>query len=588
MQLDESVCQYSSFREARSFVDEELWTQHYQSGLVNICEIQRNTLKNNGFVHSRGTHSLFDILLSKFDRHIKGMSGADNGLEHENNIDNDAAQPIDLKDKSIDGMVNESDSLYENSSQITRDRDGAVEPNNLKEEGRGGTVNENGTFYENPPQITKCLGDERNSDKEEYEYVDMMIQEDDLSIEQYQGMSAAGIGLEEATITSISDKMNTETREREQESPLGTASAAEKETTLKSHVKDEVMLCLTQNEKISELIKLANCEGGMQSLVSEITDVCLRVSLESSLNGAEKLDEKGFGAKIAEEKNTLCKETDPLSSPPGKDMQLRAEFPSKGIDSNLSKKNFPRKACTGCMHHTGVANKSVGRNINDGYDDDYDYAYATRQCSPCKQLSNKESQVMVATDNKTLDENPFHRRENLQKRPEKKRPDTNHTGGNDETKLETRLQGFVSNQTTDRTSYVSMHYGTQTISKELCQSNATDTSKTSTPEQPYPIEDDTLTAESSCEVKKSGSSTLMNWALEHGLRRVQKSKYNAKDDKVYVHSYDEIDSVLMPKVNTNSRCTFRHNLKLKCSICFLVIVVIATVTFLLIFIPKMK
>ena len=353
------------------------------------------------------------------------------------------------------------------------------------------------------------------------------------------------------------------------------------ETT--SNIKGRIVSCLMKNLEANELIEFISDDEKAQSLLLDITNVCLRANKESNTTRGEcSADTFEISGKkdLREVHKEDERNTDPMDiyTLPEQDVKPRVEIP--GI------------ASMGCTKDTDRMNKTVEKDIRQRKNgSEYDYAYVTRQCNQLK-ISKDKNSHMVDTTSMQSHINSIQ----CCKEPQKERiPQIPRSegaielasqNGKNETTLKRGLHCSTSDQIASGASCgsVTSEHGTRSegIDKAVGRTHhAADVPVAGT--KPLSTKTDGHN-----KVDTNGSDKLINWALQNGFRRVTKAKYNAKADKIYVHSYAEVDDIAVTTTNEHSGFSCNNNLKLKSSIGFLIFITVVSLIFLLVFLTKMK
>ena len=300
---------------------------------------------------------------------------------------------------------------------------------------------------------------------------------------------------------------------------LGDTQSQEAEKILKSTIKTIIKSSLMKNKQLYELSKVPNCELELESFISDIADACLRASKEKDIR------------KSSHENDINVVDTGNVENGDVTATNSRVESPEHVVESNIARNRILGGAPLQMMQNGGKGTtKTFAENkASKSEDRVYDYAYATRKSINTKFHQSNQSNAGSSTKN------------NISSLPNES-PQKDQRGA---VNVKKRLHSSTTRQVTDEriddidknNSYSNSERVTSP--KKAIGLNPIDEAI----KESQSIENETREQESCIEVKNIVSNKLLQWAVESGHRRVNKSAYKAADDKVYIKSYDEIDNL---------------------------------------------
>ena len=328
------------------------------------------------------------------------------------------------------------------------------------------------------------------------------------------------------------------------------------EKTSKPTIQSSIKSCLMQNKELYELSKLPDFEMKLESLISDITEVCQRAINEKDV--VERPHENDDSEK--ETGYLEMVHSQPHYEVEG-DENLKVEGGSVDNAQNSNDVNID----------TVLEKKSCKTD-----DEHYDYAYGTRQSIRTKILRSNES----LTESNKKSTASFRCNDSF--RNNHRMPQDKETSEMSDVNTRNMLDGSMADKDTDSNvdadsiySYSYAYSERVTFLEEVFRTNARDTTTTITESRShYPLE--TVTKE---------SNKLLQWAVESGIRRIKKAKFSAEDDKVFINSYEDIDTI--PITIESSGYSFCDNLKLKLIVGCLFILPILILVFLIIIYPNL-
>jgi len=546
----------------------------HETGYVNVND------SNSGGCNAEQSDKKADVPVASNDSNATSWSDTDDDLNNMDAITKDTAEYMTMKES-----LSLSDMQYQNTTQIIGDKG---DTSNAKDEcGEYVRKQESGLCTSDaetegdcqkvaivwttntPTDIDVCSIDE---------YIDMKIQRLSPGRTQSQELvkklkqdvltdgGSQKVALSWGTNThldfdacSIDEYIDMKI----QRLSSGDTQSQDAEKILKSTIKAGIKSSLMKNKQLYDFIKVPHCEIELESFITDIADVCLRASKEKDI------------IKRSRENDINAVDIGNVENGDGTATKSRIESPDHVLETNFARSRIVGRAPLPIMQNAGEeTTKTIANNKSSESEDRvYDYAYATRQNRNTKSRQGNQSHVESTKKRNTSTS----RNESLQKNQ------------GDVVDVKRRLHGSTTSQATDGSKDdidINNSYSNneRVISqKEAIELNATEEAI----RESQSIENETTKQGSSIETRNIELNKLLQWAVESGHRRINKSAYNAADDKIYINSYDEIDSLPTAVTNQNSGFSFSNSMKLKSSIICLVIAFLAFTIFLTILIVKL-
>ena len=499
-----------------------------ETGYVNVDKVQMTISRKPGSKHIGQSGEQAEIALAIDDLNVISWSEMDNGRIEMDAIVEDEAEYVNMNES-----LSKSDSQYQNTTQITEDRS---DTSNAKDDSGEYQRLQGNCIYTLDAAIEEGIQEDCISSK-----INTPLDVDASAVDEYIDMKMKR--------QSVGDKQ-----------PLD--SEQKPKPTIQASIKS----CLMKNKEFYELSKLPGYEMKLESLISDITEVCQQAINEKDVVGTSHENDD----HEAETENLEHHYLEMLYSQPHYVVEDDENLSVGGGSVDVTQN------CTEVTFEAFLENKSYKVDHQD-----YDYAYNTKQSIHSNIVRSNES----LTESNEKDIASFRCSNSSQKNH--RAPENREMS---EVNKRNRMDGSMASQTTDSNtdadggcSYSYAYSERLTFLDEVFRMNARDATATITESQSHYSEDESYLCPLETVTKKS--EKLLQWAVESGIRRVRKSKYSAEDDKIFINSYEDIDTI--PITNESSGYSFCDNLKLKLIVGCLFILSILIAVFLIIIYPKL-
>ena len=497
----------------------------------------------------------------------------------------DAITKVGAEYRNMKESLGLTEIRYENTTHITGDR--GDKKNDKTDCGEYLRMQENSLYAPDAPTEGGCQKDsiswtaETLTDSDAWnidEYIDMKIQrlsygrtqfQDSVKILKQDASTEVGsqkVALSWGTNTTLdidACSIDEYIDMKIQRLYLGDTQSQEAEKILKSTIKTIIKSSLMKNKQLYELFKVPNCELELESFISDIADACLRASKEKDIR------------KSSHENDINVVDTGNVENGDATATNSRVESPEHVVESNIARNRILGGAHLQIMQNGGKGTtKTFAENkASKSEDRVYDYAYATRKSANTKFHQSNQSNASSSTKN------------NISSLPNESPQKDQRSAVNVKKRLHSSTTRQVTDERIDDIDKNNLYSNSERVTspKKAIGLNPIDEAI----KESQSIENETIKQESCIEIKNIESNKLLQWAVESGHRRVNKSVYKAADDKVYINSYDEIDNLPAAVRTQSSGFSCSNSMKLKFSIIFLVAVFLAFTIFLTIVIVRL-